>query len=197
MRSQPVPRNFHPPDRDDVDRDLLRRLNEGDAVAFRAIFDAYAAPLVLYAKSLIQNTTTVGEDIVHDLFTYLWTHRFTIEVSGGLRTYLYRATRNRCWSVLRHERVKRAMADRMDPEASFAVGRQLPSANHDEAELSSRLDTVLNALSDRQREIWKLNRDDELSYSEIASLLGISVKTVETHMGRTLREVRKYLADWR
>lgn len=197
MSTQPALRNYHTPDRDAADAELLARLNHGDATAFRAIFDAYAAPLVLYAQSLLRTGVEPADDIVHDLFTYLWMHRHTLEVESALRTYLYRATRNRCWSVLRHERVKRASETRLVGEVDVApVWQHTDSAQRD-GELATAIARALETLPDRPREIWRLNRVDGLSYAEIAKLLGLSVKTIETHMTRALRTLRVALKDWR
>lgn len=186
---------FHAPDRDALDAALLAQISQGDAGAFRALFEAYASPLVMYAASIL-GATPPAEDVAHELFAYLWTHRYTLDVVGTLRTYLYRATRNRCYSVLRHERVKRAMEE--------ATGTIYPSppppaaadAEHEHAELSLAIERAVAALPDRAREVWKLNRDDRLTYAEIARVLGISTKTVETHMGRALKALRVRLADW-
>jgi RNA polymerase sigma-70 factor (ECF subfamily) len=197
MASSPAPRSFHAPNRDTLDLDLVRRLNQGDAAAFRAIFDAYATPLVLYGASLLRADRQAAEDIVHDLFTHLWTHRHDIEVQGALRTYLYRATRNRCWSVLRHERVERALQERVDPDAVFAPSTEQPDLKHQDEALGAAIGRALDALPQRQREIWRLNRYEGFSYTEIAALLGLSVKTIETHMARALKELRIQLAAWR
>jgi RNA polymerase sigma-70 factor (ECF subfamily) len=197
MSTQPANRNFHAPERDAIDTALLARLNQSDPVAFRAIFDHYATPLVLYAGSLLEGVLAPAEDIVQDLFTYLWTHRHTLKVTGGLRTYLYGAVRNRCWSVLRHEGVRRAMERRIDPQAGVAPAHQRPDRELAGSELGAAIEQALSGLSKRQREIWRLNRDDGMSYAEVAELLGLSVKTVETHMGRTLKELRLRLAEWR
>ena len=200
MSSKGAPLAFHAPDRDALDSGLVARLNHGDASAFRAIFDAYASPLVLYARSLLNSGIQPAEDIVHDLFTYLWTHRHTIEVQSSLRTYLYRATRNRCCSVLRHERVERAMQE--SAQASIdgipaAPTSKRPDNELESAELGVAIERALATLPDRPREIWRLNRNDGLSYSEIAQLFGLSVKTVETHMTRALKTLRIHLANWR
>jgi RNA polymerase sigma-70 factor (ECF subfamily) len=66
-----------------------------------------------------------------------------------------------------------------------------------EQELATAIETAVSDLPARAREIWRLSRDEQLSYAEIARILGISIKTVETHMGRALRALRSRLAAWR
>jgi RNA polymerase sigma-70 factor, ECF subfamily len=193
--SSAAPNRFYEPDRDAQDAVLLSRLNQADAGAFRAIFDAYAERLVLYAASLLARDVPAAEDVVNELFTYLWTHKHTLTVQESLRTYLYRATRNRCLDVLRHQRVHLAAQQQLTiflrTEAADATGHSSVR------ELAKAIECAVSDLPARAREIWRLNRDEQLSYSEIARVLGISVKTVETHMGRALRALRSRLAAWR
>lgn len=187
---------FHAPDRDALDAALLAQIIQGDAGAFRALFEAYASPLVGFAASIL-GATPPAEDVVHDLFAYLWTHRYTLEVAGTLRTYLYRATRNRCCSVLRHERVKHATEDATGTTFLSFPPPESADAELGRAELALAIERAVAALPTRAREVWKLNRDDQLTYAEIAQVLGISTKTVETHMGRAFKALRVRLADWR
>jgi RNA polymerase sigma-70 factor (ECF subfamily) len=64
------------------------------------------------------------------------------------------------------------------------------------AELRGAIAEALDALSTPQREVFDLSRGRGMTYSEIAELLGISVKTVEARMGRALKELRERLAEW-
>jgi RNA polymerase sigma-70 factor (ECF subfamily) len=187
---------YHAPDRDALDSALLERLNKGDAEAFKAIFDIYATPLVLYARSLL-GSTPAAEDTVHDLFTYVWTHRYTLEVSGALRTYLYKAVRNRVWKTFRSERVTRAFQERVSSVEPITSPTENADARHNEQELATAIERAVAALPERAREIWLLNRQSHLSYAEIAQVLNVSIKTVETHMGRALKAMRAALLDWR
>jgi RNA polymerase sigma-70 factor (ECF subfamily) len=198
--SAPLPRLFHVPDRDAIDAQLVARVAHGDAAAFREIFDAYAEPLVLYARSLLKGISgdglEVAEDIVHDLFTHLWTHKHTAEIEV-LRTYLYRAARNRAWSVLRHERVKRLSESGVVEVMDVTPAWQRTDAASEGAELSVMIERALASLPDRPREIWRLSRVEGMSHAEIGDLLGVSVKTIETHMTRALKALRVALKDWR
>ena len=108
-----------------------------------------------------------------------------------VRPYLYRAVHNRALNVRRHEKVVRAREAQM-AEPSFA-----PSS--DQALLSAETARLVRAavdkLPERCRLIFTLSREQRLTYAEIAQVAGVSIKTVETQMGRALRSLRASLAD--
>ena len=63
-------------------------------------------------------------------------------------------------------------------------------------ELQAAVVEAMAELSPAQREVFEMSRRDGLTYPEIASVLDISVKTVEARMGRALRTLREELAPW-
>src|SRR5699024_9437308 len=54
----------------------------------------------------------------------------------------------------------------------------------------------IGELPKRRREIFRMSREDGLTYREIADILGISIKTVETQIGRSLKYLRSYVAEY-
>jgi RNA polymerase sigma-70 factor, ECF subfamily len=63
-------------------------------------------------------------------------------------------------------------------------------------ELSYKLDKIINDLPERQKEVFLLHKIEGLKYSEIADRLNISVNTIENHMSRALKTIRKKLGDY-
>ena len=127
-----------------------------------------------------------AEDLVQDLFLSLWQRRDKFDFADPL-PYLYRAARNRALSHLRDEKVR----DRWRQGASAAPPELIHQpSDPDAGNLLRALDLAVEALPQRCRLIFTLSREQGLSYKQIASLLGISIKTVETQMGRALRVLR-------
>jgi RNA polymerase sigma-70 factor (ECF subfamily) len=135
----------------------------------------------------------VAEEVVQEVMLELWRRRESLVVEDSLRAYLYRSTRNRALNHLRHERVERLG----EPHAagSAAVGPEAP-ARLVEEEIDVALREAVGSLPERCREVFELSRVHGLRYAEIASALGISVKTVEAQMGKALRTLRSRLAAW-
>lgn len=175
-------------------RDQVERLRAGDRDAFEAVFRAYYPRLADYAVGLVRSRDT-AEDVVQEVFVALWTQRERLTTPDNLAGYLFRSVRNRSLNQIRHRRMV------TDWQARQAAEESPVAAPADkEAENSEILAAVREAathLSPRCREVFELSRDRGLTYPEIAATLGISIKTVETLMGRALKGVRERLAAFR
>lgn len=175
-------------------RELIERIREGDRDAFETVFRAYYAKLTDYANGLVR-TRDGAEDVVQEVFVALWTQRERLTTPDNLVGYLYRAVRNRSLNQLRHRRMvadwqaRSAAEDRNDaPPADRETER---------AEIREAVRAAVATLSPRCQEVFGLSRNQGLTYPEIAASLGISIKTVETLMGRALKGIRERLAGWR
>lgn len=169
---------------------LVASLRSGDAVAFEAVFRAYATPLCDLTNSYV-HAPDVAEEIVQDFFTWLWTHRHEFSPQYGLRAYLFGAVRNRALNVLRGE----ASARRTD---ASMVARSARSTDAEllVSDLARQILATVEGMPPRCREVFTLIRGQSLSYADVASILGITPKTVEIHMSRALAILRAHLGPW-
>ena len=172
--------------------DLLERLRQGDESAFDAIFREWYPSLVRSAESIVRSRA-VAEELVQDVMLELWRRRESLAKESSPQAYLFQSTRNRALNHIRHERVERkSEPDLMQrTETSASAPSQLI-----EEEIEVALRTAVAELPDRCREVFELSRTHGLKYAEIATTLGISVKTVEAQMGKALRSLRVKLAPW-
>lgn len=174
------------------ERDLLDRIRRGDEGAFDAVFREHYAPLVRSAEAMLHRRD-LAEEIVQDVMLALWQRRETLVVDDSLRGYLFRATRNRALNHLRHVAIERkaepelSAVDSPDADAPTTLVRE---------EIDVALQRAISVLPPRCREVFELSRVHGLRYAEIATTLGISVKTVEAQMGKALRVLREQLAPW-
>lgn len=172
--------------------DLIERLRKGDEAAFDTIFRAWYPSLVRVAESLVRSRA-VAEEVVQDVMLELWKRRETIATDSSPQAYLFQSTRNRSLNYLRHQRVEREA----EPQLSRDEG--VDSTAHSlmvEEEIHIAMRRAVDRLPVRCREVFDLSRTHGLRYSEIAEVLGISIKTVEAQMGKALRILREELAPW-
>lgn len=176
-----------------TDRELLDAMRQGDEVAFDAIFRAWYAPLVRMAESLLREPMA-AEEVVQDVMLELWRRRAVLVVDESLRAYLFQSTRNRALNHIRRRHVEQ----RGEPQIARMMheGGTPADAATDQGELARAIDDAVRALPARCREVFELSRVHHLRYAEIATVLGISVKTVEAQMGKALRLLRDRLAPW-
>jgi RNA polymerase sigma-70 factor (ECF subfamily) len=170
--------------------DLVERISRGDESAFEALFREHYTVLVRFAEGLVRSREG-AEDAVQDVLLNVWRNRETFRVEDSVRAYLFRAVRNRALNQLRNERVRRDAGPRLAGESGSAPRGDVELAERD---IDRAVREAVNALPPRCREVFELSRGQGLRYAEIATVLGISVKTVETQMGRALKSLRERLA---
>ncbi|MEO8192362.1 MAG: RNA polymerase sigma-70 factor [Gemmatimonadales bacterium] len=173
-------------------KQLLERLRSGDEAAFDDIFRTWYPALVRAAESIVRSGA-VAEEIVQDVMLELWKRRDTLAEDSSPQAYLFQATRNRSLNHVRHERVAR------ESEPYTSRPETVDATAHSrvvEDEMAVAVRQAVAGLPDRCREVFELSRVSGLRYAEIATVLGISVKTVEAQMGKALRVLREELAAW-
>lgn len=159
---------------------------------FEKIFREYFVPLTYYALKFTGDHDSAKE-IVHQVFINIWEKRSRIDYGRSLRSYLYTAVHNRCLNFLRDRK-------QFDGEniGSLAYGDEPAAVQEDRLvreETEARISKAIASLPERCRKVFVLSRFEEKKYSEIASALGISVKTVEAQMSKALRLLRTDLKD--
>ncbi len=170
---------------------LIERLQKGDVAAFEHLFHTYYSELCRYTLLFIDDETA-AENIVQDLFIYIWEHRETIEFQLSYRNYLFQAAR---YKVLNYKR-NNALQERKREE----IGKKTSNIDNfrtEEAielkELNRIIEEAIALLPDKCQQIFRLSRKDELSYHEIAELMLISESTVKNHISTAIKKIRSYI----
>jgi len=177
---------------DSNEQDLQRRIRAGDERAFDTLFREHYARLVRMAESIVRDRAS-AEEIAQEVMLELWRRRELLRVEQTFGAYLIRSTRNRALNHIRHQRVveREMAAAALEERASQAADAEILGA-----ELATVVREAVDALPEMTREVFQLSRVHGLRYVEIASVLGISVKTVEKRMGQALAELRDRLDPW-
>lgn len=172
---------------------LIKGLNQGNRIIYDYLFHLYYSGLVTYVRSIIKNNQD-AEDIVQDFFVSIWINREKINISKSIKSYFFTSVRNRSIDYIRKQKTK--------PEQTPVLPEHLsePDISHNyliESELRDMIDAAISKLPTVCREIFLLNRFEGIKPSEIAEKKGISVRTVEAHIGKALKimkcELGKYM----
>lgn len=174
------------------ENNLAQALRRGETAAFDAVFRQWYAPLCRYACRLADGDMDEAEDLVQQAFVKLWEYRGRLDVSWSLKAYLYKTVHNACLNRLRAGKVR---SKYLDYNAQQLNDMYTPP-DDTSPELLERFQRAMEALPPQCRHIFELSRFETLKYREIADQLGISIKTVETQMGKALRLMRTQLADY-
>lgn len=176
------------------ERKWIGDIKAGKKDVFKEMFEAYYHPLVRFAYRYVWSEM-IAEGIVQDVFLWIWENREGWKVEGKLKTYLFRAVKYKAVDYWRHERMKDEHLDRLYELQEFKTDPVIPDdLNGDE--LIKIVQDLIEQLPERPRMIYKLNRLEGLTYKEIADVLEISPKTVETHMSRALDYLRGKLTKY-
>ncbi len=173
----------------ETDLNLAALIRGGDSRAFDTLFTRYYAPLCRYSMRFV-NSRDVSEDIAQEVLIRIWIHRDRWFPESSVRCFLERAVKNASIDYLRRLRLKESREE-CDSEP-------LTGSLVDEVEKREVYQHVMEAVSllpEGSRTIFFLSRDEGLTYQEIAERLCVSVKTVETQMGRALRALRKCVGE--
>ena len=171
----------------------LSALKNGSTAAFDLCFELYFTGLCSFANKLVRNPT-VAQDIVQDLFVNLWIKRENLEIHTSLKSFLFQSVKNNCLDHIKHSQIEHAFAIRYINEN--AEEYENISSDYTKKEILHTLDLAIEKLPKQCKTVFLMSRFDYKSYKEIAEVLGLSVKTVENHMGRALHIIRLELKEF-
>lgn len=172
------------------DQELVAAIVAGNARAFEALFHSYYPGLCGFAARMVANRD-VAEDLVQEVFLYVWRNREVWQVQTTVKQYLYAAVRHGALRYLRHERVTSKYTN--DTVILFERPPRLADADLESQETISLVQAAIAKLPERCRLVYTLHREQGLSYAEVAEVMGISPKTVDVQMGRALKALRRLL----
>jgi RNA polymerase sigma-70 factor (ECF subfamily) len=181
------------------DRDWIAAVRRGDATAFEALFTTYYESLCGFVHSYVRDAA-IAEEIVQDIFLHIWKERTTWDPAVSTRQYVFAAARNRALNHLRNTQVFQRAVERsvQEGEPPTLGARPWGADTLLEAnELQRAFSNAVALLPERQRLVVTLRWHHQLSHVEIAHILGVSVKGVETQLGRALKTIRERLKTFR
>ncbi|MFH5883939.1 RNA polymerase sigma-70 factor [Halalkalibaculum sp. DA3122] len=156
---------------------------------FESFFRLFYTDLCKYTYRFTNNRE-ISKDIVQSVFLKVWEQKDFWDDFDSAKSYLYKSVRNEALNYKKHVEVERKTRS----EVRQRIKQWKETSRPDDNE--KRMDLVregINTLPDKCQEIFKLSRDSGLTYNEIAEVLGLSVKTVETQMGRAFKKLRSYV----
>ena len=174
-------------EKSDINR--IKGLRSGRESAYEQLFAEYYKPLSLFAIRFVRDLETAKE-IVQDLFVALYENRKTILITTSIRSYLYQSVRNRCLNHLKHIQVDRKHIENLKLNQESSEDTE---ATLERNELECRIYQIVSGLPPRCQDIFTKSRVKGMKNNEIAEVLGISIRTVETQISNALKVLRENL----
>jgi RNA polymerase sigma-70 factor (ECF subfamily) len=189
-RSLPMAPSLREPD-PSTDVADVRGLRSGDTDTLRRLMDRYWEPLVGFAHRTLGGSGD-PEDTVQTAFIRLWSRRDSLTEEGSLKALLYTIVRNACLDDLR----KRTRQERAQEIAPPPSSPRTPYEDVHGAELQRVAASAVAQLPERRREVFRLVREEGLSYQEVAELMELSPQTVANHMSLAMADLRTMLKPY-
>lgn len=171
------------------EHELVLRLINDDESAFCELYSVYRNRLIYFAMKFLKSQV-FAEDIFQDTFTVVWQSRKFINPDASFSTYLYTIMRNRILNTLRDLENEQQLKNNIFAQAIDANDSTEETIHS--KDFMELINQAMQKLTPRQREIFNMSRNREMSHKEIAETLGISVNTVQEHISTSLKIIRTY-----
>jgi RNA polymerase sigma-70 factor (ECF subfamily) len=168
------------------DRELISLLAGGAEPALQELFDRYWESLFAKAYHFL-DSEAAAKDCVQEVFIWLWQHRGTLAIEN-VKNYLHQAARFQALKALREQKAAKGFEHRLKQLTSSILQENTLEFK----ELKNLLESLIASLPEDQQLIFRLHREEALTYRQIADKLNISVKTVEKKMSLSLRYLRRH-----
>jgi RNA polymerase sigma-70 factor (ECF subfamily) len=166
-----------------------------DDASFEVFFKKNFLPLCAYCQFKFGLDLDMAKEVVHSGFIKLWDARENLVAGGSPKSYLYKIITNNILDNFKHQKIRQQYVQfilQSMPEETSANSFD----NIDVKQLQADIDAAIAELPEQMRRIFELSRFEGLKYGEIAAQLNISVKTVETQIGRALARLREKLGAY-
>lgn len=168
---------------------------------FRSFYTTYYARFIRYAYYYVNNSAT-SEDIVHDALLYFWENRENISRDIDVIGYIMLSVKNKCLNYLKHLSVEQNYNKQSSDLENWEIKTRietLEDSSYDRIfleDIRRILEKGLAGLPEKTREIFILNRLENKSRKEIASILEVSQQKVDYHINKAIRILSHKLKDY-
>lgn len=171
---------------------LSRRIARSDRDAFRELFEELHPALIRFAWRYTRDADT-SRDIVQDAFVKVWEKRETLDPSKSILGFMYTVVRNRALNLSRDSHYTNSV----DADEVAIEDVPTPDEQADFGILEKKIHEWIDNLPKRRREAFKLSRFEGLTHAEIAQVMNLTPRTVNTHVMLALRDLRGKLKAFR
>jgi RNA polymerase sigma-70 factor (ECF subfamily) len=179
----------------DIDYALLKRLAKGEQAALEELIRRHERRLYQLAYRLLKDPQET-EDALQEVFLKAYENAARFQPISTVKAWLNRITANHCLNRLRQRVPIQDSLDDEDRAPQVPSHTANPLEALEESDLARRLEGLLAALPENQRRALVLKRFGDLSYQEIAEIMGTSPGAVDGLIKRARQFLRKALADY-
>ncbi len=172
---------------------LINRFIDGDKSAINDLYAEYSPRLYRFAMAYLKSESEVL-DIVQEVFVNVWMNRNKLKKDSNLDAYLFTVAKNTIVSVFRK---KLSEKDYLDHLKNKTITNSIDTESQfNYNQLSDKLNDLVEQLPPQRKKIYQLSKERGLANKTIAAELGISIKTVEDHLSKASKFIKKNLTEY-
>lgn len=175
------------------EQSVILRLQKGDSDAFLELYNQYHPALYHYVLRFVKSPA-IAEDVLQDVFLKVWEIRSRIDAQLSFKAYLYRICRNSVFKLLK----KMAVDENLRLQVMQHFAQSIADADLKVLwqQYEEILQAAIDALSPQRKRVFRLCREEQKSYEQVANELGISRNTVKEHMVLAMKQIREHFEQY-
>ncbi len=174
------------------ERALLNRVRAGDARAFTEVITQYLDTVTRFAFHII-GSHDAAEDIAQDVFVSLWERRDTLDEVRSLKSYLFRAVRNRAFDEQKSDLVRKRYRTIVQAEVEAGTQSGAVQSSEDSMLTAAAVQAAMSQLSERRQLVLRLRIGYQMTHAEIGEILGLSPDAARVLANRAASDLREKL----
>ena len=173
-----------------TDKHLLSQIRNNNVEVYKHLFELYYRELYFFSRKFLENRE-VAEEVVQDVFIALWENRDVLIIKKSIKSYLFTSVKNRSINYLKSKinNINFVNIDSADSENHILITDQPLELE----ELDNLIHKAVLSLPPRCKEMFHLSRNSEMTYQEIADVLGVSKETVKFQISEAIKKIKTFL----
>lgn len=169
------------------DIDLVKKVKQGDIMAFEVLVRRYEMKLYYFLKKRTKEDH-IAEEVVQDALFKIYKNIWRVDEKKGFAPYLYTIAKNELVNRFKKEKLTLTLIDEVVGIDGEKLYEDLYRKN-----IQEKITFALRRLKKKQREVLKLYFFDELSYKKIGEKMGVPLNTIKTNIRRAKNALLKIL----
>lgn len=178
-------------------KEIFIKLSESpDRVIYDYFFNTYYPKLIWFALLYVKQHSA-AEEVVSDVMLNIFKKRKKLAETDNIEGYIFVSVKNQSLKYLRKSK-RQVYVDNLESESDLLMTTSVsPEYEYLENEFHQVVKSTIDSLPPKRKLVFKLIKEDGLKYQEVANLLDLSVKTIETHMGLALKSLKENIERYK
>lgn len=159
-----------------------------DESSYKKLFCLLFPRLQRFAYDFLRSRE-LAEEVASDIMFMVWENRDRLQEINNISVYLMVAAKNRCINILKQQNASNTISLNDQDDADTLIKELNPEQIYIKSEMDRKIKHAVNLLPDRCKLIFKMVREEKMSYKEVAEILNISVKTVDAQLMTAMKKI--------